>query len=417
MAMDPETSASTRALSLPERLERLIEEAPSIINELALEGVLQRLADLAAEVIGARYVAVGMLGTDGRTLETFTTHGLPEELHAKIGNLPKGEGILGVVIREGRSIRIQDLMSHPARAGFPAHHPPMHSFLGVPIIGRRGVLGDLYMTEKVGADEFSEEDEHLATLFAAQAAAAIENARLHEESARLIEEVQRLHRSRERFFAMVNHELRNALAGVFGWAEMLVRRKDPHTVPRAAYEVLDSAERAIELINDLLDLSRLDEDRLRPVIKVVDCGRIVLQAFSRLTPAAEKKTITLETGQAEALPPCRTDASRVEQILVNLVGNAIKHSPEGSTVRVEIEHRPPNIVFAISDSGPGIQEEDVERIFDVYHTTASAEGHSAGLGLPLSRRLARLLDGDIRAEPRPAGGGYFLLSLPAAQGR
>ena len=156
----------------------------------------------------------------------------------------------------------------------------MRPFLGVPIVGKRGVLGDLYLTEKVGGAEFTAEDEHIATLLAAKAAAAIENARLHEESARLLEEVQQLHRSRERFFAMVNHELRNSLAAVFGWAEMLVRRKEPGSVPRAAFEVLDSAEQAISLINDLLDLSRLDEDRLKPVIREVDCGGVVRQALS-----------------------------------------------------------------------------------------------------------------------------------------
>ena len=97
--------------------------------------------------------------------------------------------------------------------------------------GRRGVFGNLYLTEKLGGEAFTDEDEHIAVLLAATTAAAVENARLHEESARLLEEVQQLHRTRERFFAMVNHELRNALAAVYGWAEMLVRKKDPATVP------------------------------------------------------------------------------------------------------------------------------------------------------------------------------------------
>ena len=140
----------------------------------------------------------------------------------------------------------------------------------MPIVGRRGVFGNLYLTEKIGGETFTEEDEDIAILLAAKTAAAVENARHHEESARLLEEVQQLQRTRERFFAMVNHELRNALAAVYGWAEMLVRKKDPATVPRAAFEVLDSAEQAIALINDLLDLSRLDEDRLKPVIRAVE---------------------------------------------------------------------------------------------------------------------------------------------------
>jgi len=400
--------------SLSTRLERLVTGGPELVAELSLEGVLQCVANLAGEVIRARYAAVGILAADGRTLEMFATHGLTPEERARMGPLPRGHGILGLVIHNGRNIRLPDLTKHPASYGFPPNHPPMRSFLGVPIMGKRGVLGDLYLTEKIDADEFSEQDEHLATLLASKAAAAIENARLHEESARLLEEVQQLHRSRERFFAMVNHELRNSLAAVFGWAEMLVRRKDPQTVPRAAYEVLDSAEGAISLINDLLDLSRLDEDRLKPVIVEVDCGGVVRHAVNRVTPAAEGKGIRLQSSIPDISPICRTDPHRVEQILVNLLGNAIRHSPAGSTVRVSLREDGPNVTFMIEDEGHGIATADIDRIFDVYQTKAVEEGQGTGLGLPLSRRLARLLGGELRVIPRPGVGGCFLLALPGA---
>ncbi|MEO6057388.1 MAG: GAF domain-containing protein, partial [Gemmatimonadales bacterium] len=241
------------ARSTEARLEALVVATSSLIGELALEGVLQRVVEVAAELVGAQFAAIGVLAPDGRVLESFITYGITPEERARLGPPPRGHGILGLVIREARPIRLPDLAKHPDSYGFPPHHPPMRSFLGVPIVGRRGVFGNLYLTEKLGAEAFSEEDEHIAVLLAATAAAIVENARLHEESARLIEEVQQLHRSRERFFAMVNHELRNALAAVFGWAELLVRKKDPATVPRAAFEVLDSAQQAIGLINDLLD--------------------------------------------------------------------------------------------------------------------------------------------------------------------
>jgi len=394
------------------RLERLVEAMPALIAELSLDGVLQRVADLAAKLIGSQYAAVGMLAPDGRSLETFTTSGLTPEQRERIGNVPKGHGILGLVIHKGHSVRLADLGAHPASVGFPAHHPPMHSFLGVPIVGKRGVLGDLYLTEKLGGGEFTAEDEHFATLLASKAAAAIENARLHEESARLLEEVQQLQRSRERFFAMVNHELRNSLAAVFGWAEMLTRRKDPSTVPRAAFEVLDSAEQAISLINDLLDLSRLDEDRLKPVIRDVDCGGVIRQAISRLTPTADAKGVALEARVPEEFPVCRTDPHRVEQILVNLLANAIRHTPKGSGVRVAVQGgEAGTVVFLIEDEGPGVPAEDLDRIFDIYQTKAGEGAKGSGLGLPLSRRLARLLGGELRAEHR-AGGGRFVLELP-----
>jgi signal transduction histidine kinase len=395
-------------------LERLVAAVPSLISELHLQGVLQRVATLAAEVIGARYAAVGMLAPDGKTLETFTTHGMSPDEVARIGHPPTGLGILGLVIHHGRSVRLTDLQAHPGRYGFPANHPPMHTFLGVPITGKRGVLGDLYVTEKVGGDDFSAEDEHIAQLLATFSAAAIENARLHEESARLLEEVQQLHRSRERFFAMVNHELRNSLAAVYGWAEMLVRRKDPATVPRAAFEILDSAEQAISLINDLLDLSRLDEDRLKPVLRDVDCSGVVRQALSRVTPAADGKSVRLTADLPAAPPICRTDPHRVEQILVNLLANAIRHTPAGTTVHVTLRPEHSDVVFRIEDEGPGVSADEVELVFDVYQTKAGEEGHGSGLGLPLSRRLARLLGGELSLETGGGPGGRFILRLPAA---
>jgi signal transduction histidine kinase len=284
----------------------------------------------------------------------------------------------------------------------------------VPIVSKRGVFGNLYLTEKLGGEIFTEEDEHIAVLLAASTAAAVENARLHEESARLLEEVQQLHRNRERFFAMVNHELRNSLAAVYGWAEMMVRKKDPATVPKAAFEVLDSAQQAVGLINDLLDLSRLDEDRLKPVIRATDPGAVARRVLHRVTPAAEARTVVLEVQVAPDLPSCETDSSRVEQILLNLLGNAINHTREGSRVRLGVTSQDGKVLYVVEDEGTGIEESEVERIFDIYVTKAVGEGRGAGLGLPLSRRLARLLGGELRAVARPNQGGCFILELPAS---
>ena len=405
-----ETPAAT---STQQRLERLVVTASALIAEVSMEGVLKQVVRSAAELIGAHYAAVGVLAPDGRLLESFTTYGIDDELRAKIGEPPRGHGILGLVIREARPVRLPDLTRHPGSYGFPPHHPPMHSFLGVPIVGRRGVFGNLYLTEKVGGALFTEEDEYLAVLLANSVAAVVENARHHEESARLLEEVHQLHRARERFFAMVNHELRNALAAVYGWSEMLVRKKDPSTVPQAAFEVLDSAQQAIGLINDLLDLSRLDEDRLKPVIRPIEPGSVAKRAVGRVTPAAQARRVTLVLEVARSLPTCETDASRVEQILVNLLGNAIQHTPEGTSVRLEVSARDGLVVFTVRDEGPGVPATELEHIFDIYTTRKEGDMRGVGLGLPLSRRLARLMGGDLLAVATAAGGGEFRLSLPA----
>jgi signal transduction histidine kinase len=410
-----ESPVTTRIATTQQRLERLVVTTSALIGEVSLEGVLQQVVESAAELIGARYAAIGVLAPDGRLLETFTTHGVDAERRALIGAPPRGHGILGLVIREARPIRLPDLTRHPDSYGFPPHHPPMHSFLGVPIVGRRGAFGNLYLTEKLGGALFTEEDEYVAVLLATSIAAVVENARLHEESARLLEEVQQLQRSRERFFAMVNHELRNALAAVYGWSEMLVRKKDPSTVPRAAFEVLDSAQQAVGLINDLLDLSRLDEDRLKPVIRAVEPGGVAKRAVGRVTPAADARQVAIEVELAGGLPTCETDASRVEQILVNLLGNAIQHTPERTTVRLVITARDRFVIYTVRDEGPGIPESEVERIFDIYATKKEGDMRGVGLGLPLSRRLARLLGGDLRAFSHPGEGGEFVLEIPASE--
>lgn len=398
-----------------DRLEQLLGLGALLTTEMSLGGVLDRVVEVAAQLIGARYAAIGVLDPDGRLLESFTTFGISAEERERMGPPPRGHGILGLVISEARVIRLPDLTRHPKSFGFPPHHPPMHSFLGVPIIGRRGTFGNLYLTEKIGEAAFTDDDVRIAQLLATQTAAAVENARLHEESARLLGEVQQLHRSRERFFAMVNHELRNALAATYGWAEILVRRKDPTTVPRAAFEVFESAEQAVGLINDLLDLSRLDEDRLQPVFRVVDVASVVRRSISRVTPVASAKGVMVSLEAGGALPSATTDAVRLEQILVNLLNNAVRHTREGSTVLVTLFVLDERLVVRVDDEGPGIAAGEEELIFDIYVTKAGEEARGVGLGLPLSRRLARLMGGELRATSRPGVGGRFLLEVPVAE--
>ncbi|HEU5217257.1 MAG TPA: GAF domain-containing sensor histidine kinase [Gemmatimonadales bacterium] len=411
--MTPTTTPGP-ADALDQRLERLVFAGLVLASEPSLEGVLQHVVRIAAEVIGSRYAAIGVMAPDGRLLESFTTFGIDEAQRRLIGAPPRGHGILGLVIREGRPIRLPDLGRHPDSYGFPPNHPRMQSFLGVPITGRGGAFGNLYLTEKLNQSEFTESDEHIAVLLAAMAAAAVENARLHEESARLLAEVQLLQRSRERFFAMVNHELRNALAAVYGWAEMLVRKKDPSTVPRAAFEVVDSAQQAVGLINDLLDLSRLDEDRLKPIIRKVEPAALAQRAIGRARPAADNKRVTVTLDSTGDLPELATDSNRVEQILVNLLTNAIKFTPEGSRVVLSVLPGANRVTYRVVDQGPGVTEADLETIFDIYVTKADEETHGIGLGLPLSRRLARLLGGELKALVEPGGGGVFLLELPVS---
>jgi two-component system, NarL family, sensor histidine kinase DevS len=164
-----------------DRLRTLFETGIAISSELSIEGVLQRIVEAAATVTGARYAALGVIDPIGTGLERFVTTGVDEQTVAQIGNEPRGRGILGVLITDPRPLRLHDIEQDPRAAGFPPGHPPMHSFLGVPIALRGVAYGNLYLTEKEAGD-FTEEDEELVTLLAAQAAVAVENARLYESA-------------------------------------------------------------------------------------------------------------------------------------------------------------------------------------------------------------------------------------------
>jgi signal transduction histidine kinase len=164
-----------------ERYERLLETGLALAAELSLPAALQRIVELAAELTGARYGALGVLGRDGRISEFITT-GVTATERAAIGHIPVGRGILGVLIDDARPLRLHDIAADPRSVGFPANHPPMRSFLGVPVTARGRVYGNLYMTEKQGGEDFDVDDERALTLLATQAGVAIENAQLYEEA-------------------------------------------------------------------------------------------------------------------------------------------------------------------------------------------------------------------------------------------
>jgi signal transduction histidine kinase len=160
-----------------ERLRALLDAVVGIGSDLDLGSMLRRIVEAACALVGARYGALGVIGPD-RLLSNFITHGIDPETHARIGDLPYGRGVLGLLITDPRPLRMPDITQHPRSYGFPPHHPPMHSFLGVPVRTRDQVFGNLYLAEKRDADQFSDDDEEIVVALATAAGVAIDNARL-----------------------------------------------------------------------------------------------------------------------------------------------------------------------------------------------------------------------------------------------
>jgi signal transduction histidine kinase len=235
-----------------ERLRALLDAVVGIGSDLDLRSTLQRIVEAACALAGARYGALGVIGADRTDLADFITHGIDAATHARIGDLPRGRGVLGLLITDPHPVRMPDINKHPDSYGFPPHHPPMHSFLGVPVRTRDQIFGNLYLAEKQGADEFSDDDEEIVVALAAAAGAAIDNARLFALAQR-----------RERWLA-ASAEITTVLLGTVRRTEAL------RLIARRAREVSDA-----ELVMVLL----YDQENSRYSIEVADgadagCGRL-----------------------------------------------------------------------------------------------------------------------------------------------
>ena len=165
-----------------ERLSGLLGAVVAVSSELDLAAVLQRIITTACSLVGARYGALGVLSPERDQLVQFITHGLDDETRARIGDIPHGHGVLGLLIKEPKALRLHEISEHPKSVGFPPNHPPMHSFLGVPLLVRDEVFGNLYLSDKESGEDFSSADEEVVTALAAAAGVAVENARLYEQS-------------------------------------------------------------------------------------------------------------------------------------------------------------------------------------------------------------------------------------------
>jgi signal transduction histidine kinase len=421
-----------------EQLAALVEAGMILTAERSLLPVLQRIVEVACRLLQAKYGALGVLDSQGR-LEQFVTTGIDQAARTRIGPLPVGRGILGLLALEGKPLRIRDIAQDPRAHGFPADHPPMHSFLGVPIISKGRLFGNLYVTEKQGEEEFSKEDEKLAVTLAAQAAVAIENASLYEEVQRSYEELKRSQRllvrqeklaSLGRLAAGLAHELNNPLSSVAGFAEALQRRaaegetaRPPGASDVQEYLTLIQEEvaRAATIVRRLLDFARQRE----PTFDVVDLEGVVTKAVSfvqRQARLANQRIVVTPFPEGSRV---FADAQMLQQVLLNLLTNALDAIEGGGEVRITARQRRRDgagrgsekawLDVMVSDSGTGISAEDLPRVFDPFFTTKEV-GKGTGLGLAICQSIVDQHRGTIEVQSEGVGKGTLVtVSLPLAQ--
>jgi two-component system, NarL family, sensor histidine kinase DevS len=366
----------------------LVEAGLALASELDLDALLQRIADLAREVVGARYGAVGVVGTDGLLLR-FVYSGVDQETADHIGDLPHGRGLLGVLLEGGRPMRMQEMSEHPSSYGFPANHPPMHSFLGVPIIIRDRVYGRLYLTEKEGGSEFTKDDERIAMTLAAQAGVAIQNANLLEEVKARGDELAVLE-ERDRISKELHDGVIQSIYSVglsLQSAISMVERDPDGTRARMddAVTTLDDVVRDVRSYIFALQPKSVEERGLKTAIEE-------LVKDLEVNTLAES-TVQISTGALEMIPESvRGDFIQVvREVLSN-----VAHHAQASDVLVAVAIRDGHtVVMTVEDDGIGFDPVTVQR------------GH----GLANMEERAQRMGGQIVISARKPKGTVHTLSL------
>lgn len=367
----------------PRQLRRLLEAVLSIGSELDLAEALQKIIEVATDLVDARYGALGVLDETGTRLSQFITVGLDDEERNKIGHLPEGHGILGLLIVDPKPIRLPDLREHPDSFGFPPNHPPMRSFLGVPIRVRGTVFGNLYLCDKAGdTDVFTDVDEEMVIALAGAAGIAIDNARLHARVADLAMFEDRERIARELHDTVIQRLFATGLA--LQATVRLVEKPEVMHRLTTMVEDLDTTVRHIRSVIFELHTARLPGSSLR---------QAVLELCSESSRSMGFEPVVRFDGPVDSLVEDDV-ASHVLAVLQEALSNVTRHA-HATSVQVELRIDGDQLVLTVIDNGLGI-----------------AEDVSGGRGLDNMRVRSARLGGDVEWQRGVTGGTILRWCAP-----
>jgi signal transduction histidine kinase len=366
----------------------------------------------------------------------YTLSGVPIE-HFKDFPMPRATEIFGPTFRGEGVIRLGDVRQDPRYGrnspyqGIPPGHLPVVSYLAVPVTLRSGeVVGGLFFGHPE-ANVFTERAERIVVGLAPHAAVAIENARLYGQAQRAIIERDELlareqaaradaeaaNRAKDEFLATVSHELRTPLNAILGWSRMMrMGRLDDETQERALETIERNAKLQAQIVEDILDVSRIVTGKLRLATRPLELAPVIRAAIDSLRPAAEAKAIKITlTLAADNVIVCG-DPDRLQQVMWNLLANAVKFTPAGGRVAVRLERRDAHAQMIVSDTGQGIRREFLPFAFERFRqadSTSTREHGGLGLGLAIVRHIVEMHGGTVKAESWGEGNGAtFTVALP-----
>jgi signal transduction histidine kinase len=396
---------------------------------LDLERVARTVVHRLAESVGHLCV-LRLLTPDGAHLEPVSFHhrdpAAAARLPATLGRLPSTEGLLGQALQTKQLVWRRHLTPEDL-AREAAGRPEVQTYLeevGVcsvivaPLLAGDHALGTLSLLRDRGGPEFTIEDRELMVALASRAAAAVENARLLRREQQARREAETANRLKDEFLATLSHELRTPLNAIMGWTSLLRSGElDPATRDRALATIARNARLQAELVDDVLDVSRIIAGQFRIKLAGLELGPVVLAALEAVRPAAQAKQVQIDAAVEPGLSNVAGDASRLQQVAWNLLSNAVKFTPAGGRVEVRLANGHGRVELAVSDTGIGIDPAFLPHVFERFRQGDASPTRAyggLGLGLAIVRHIVELHGGSVEVRSEGRGrGATFVVKLPA----
>jgi signal transduction histidine kinase len=420
--------AAHRALREAEEQTAIVETVNRIGLQLGgqtdLHALVQFVTDETTALTGAQFGAFFYNVTDacGDAYTLYTLSGAPRQAFENFP-MPRATRLFAPTFRGERIIRIDDVTTdprygeNPPYRGMPPGHLPVRSYLAVPVVSRRGgVIGGLFFGH-AERGVFPAALEKIMSGVAAMVAVAIDNARLLEQEQRARAAAEAASRGKEEFLAVLSHELRTPLNAVYGWAHMIRSGQvDTKDLSHALDIILRNAHAQVQLVDDLLDVSRIATGKMRLEVRAMDLIAVVEAALDAVRPAADARDVRIDLDLDPGAAGIVGDPDRLQQVIWNLLTNAVKFTPRGGRVCVHLTRVDSNVEVTVSDTGEGIDAGLLPYVFDRFRQEDSSSTRvkgGLGLGLALVRHLVELHGGSVAAASTGKGqGATFTIRLP-----
>jgi signal transduction histidine kinase len=424
--------ARDETLRQASRLHTLAEASQTFAAEhLELGPLLETVARRTAELVGD-VCTIRLLSPDGNTLTVAAFFHRDREAHEALAPLlsasaqPADRGLAASVVATGRPLRIPVADQDEMRQALdPRYWPylerfPMHSVLIVPLRVRLRITGVLAISRTTPGRPFEAEDEIFLQDLADRAALAIENARLYDDSRNARTEAESANRAKDEFLAVLSHELRTPLTPILAWTRLLRGGLDPRTATRGLEAIERNALGQAQLVDDLLDVSRIVSGKMRIERRPLDPVVVVRAACDSARPSAEARGLTLDATLDAGGALVSADPDRLRQVVANLLSNAIKFTPRGGRIDVILERDESAIEIVVADTGVGIPAAVLPHVFERFRqadSTSTRLHGGLGLGLAIVRHLVELHGGEVQAHSRGVNqGATFRVTLPTEAG-